>query len=46
MPEPLVRKKFAARGRLEEVAADFGVSDEAMQWRLYNFRLSDEPPST
>lgn len=45
MPEPLVRKKFAASGRLKKLATDVGVSEEAMHWRLYNLGLSERPPS-
>ena len=41
MPEPDVR---AALASVEEVAARFAVSDEAMQWRLYNLGLVDEAP--
>ncbi len=41
MPEPEVRREFSATARLAE---RFGVSDEAMRWRLYNFGLVDEHP--
>jgi Zn-dependent peptidase ImmA (M78 family) len=40
MPEVAVR---AAAGD-EAIAARFGVSGEAMRWRLYSFGLISEPP--
>jgi Zn-dependent peptidase ImmA (M78 family) len=41
MPEELVRGEFSAgRG----LADRFGVSGEAMHWRLYNFKLVAERP--
>jgi Zn-dependent peptidase ImmA (M78 family) len=44
MPEPAVRTAYA--GDASGVAASFGVSEEAMAWRLYNFGLvSERPPS-
>lgn len=44
MPEAAVRSAFAASGRVQAVAARFGVSEEAMGWRLYNFGLVGEHP--
>jgi Zn-dependent peptidase ImmA (M78 family) len=43
MPEPTVRAAFA--GAVEACAATFGVSGEAMQWRLYNLKLVEGPPT-
>jgi Zn-dependent peptidase ImmA (M78 family) len=40
MPEPAVR----ATAVDPDAAARFGVSVEAMRWRLYGFGLIDEPP--
>lgn len=40
MPEQAVRQVAA----VEDVAARFGVSDLAMQWRLYSFDLAERPP--
>ncbi len=45
MPEPLVRARFADAGRSDELADLFGVSEEAMHWRLYNFGLLLERPT-
>jgi Zn-dependent peptidase ImmA (M78 family) len=42
MPEPLVRSQFA--GSSIECAEAFGVSHEAMCWRLYNLGLVSERP--
>jgi Zn-dependent peptidase ImmA (M78 family) len=42
MPEGLVRASFD--GTAVGTASQFGVSDEAMGWRLYNIGLSEEPP--
>jgi Zn-dependent peptidase ImmA (M78 family) len=42
MPEPAVRQVAAE----ENVAARFGVSDLAMQWRLYSFDLAERPPES
>ena len=41
MPEPDVREQFSDN---PEPAARFGVSDEAMHWRLYNLGLVSERP--
>jgi|SRR5579884_510467 hypothetical protein len=43
MPESAVRAAFA--GSIPACAASFGVSEEAMHWRLYNFGLVEEPPA-
>jgi Zn-dependent peptidase ImmA (M78 family) len=45
MPEPEVRVAFAERRDLKELAATFGVSPLAMQWRLYSFELIDTAPA-
>lgn len=41
MPEPAVREAWS--GDPEATAAQFGVSGEAMRWRLYSFGLGDAP---
>jgi Zn-dependent peptidase ImmA (M78 family) len=41
MPEPAVRTEFAAGG---DIAERFGVSAEAMAWRLYNLAVTDVHP--
>lgn len=43
MPEPLVRRQFERDTRVDALAPLFGVSTEAMHWRLYSFGLSDKP---
>ena len=45
MPEPAVRAEFARAASAAELAGWFGVSEEAMGWRLYNFGVIDEHPS-
>jgi hypothetical protein len=42
MPEELVRERFD--GSLIETAAPFGVSEEAIHWRLYNLELVTTRP--
>jgi Zn-dependent peptidase ImmA (M78 family) len=42
MPEELVRNRFD--GTAAGTAVQFAVSEEAMGWRLYNVRLTPEPP--
>jgi hypothetical protein len=42
MPEAEVREAFSLRPALAE---HFGVSDEAMSWRLYNLGLASERPA-
>jgi hypothetical protein len=42
MPEELVRESFD--GSVSRAAIHFSVSEEAMAWRLYNVRLTQEPP--
>jgi hypothetical protein len=44
MPEPLVRQHFSRDESTDGLAATFGVSSEAMAWRLYNFGLSERRP--
>ena len=41
-PESLVRAAYA--GSIAECAETFGVSEEAMHWRLYNLGLVEERP--
>ena len=41
MPEPEVRGEW--NGDLDACAARFGVSGEAMRWRLYSFGLGEAP---
>jgi Zn-dependent peptidase ImmA (M78 family) len=41
MPEPALRSEFPREGDLAE---RFGVSSEAMAWRLYNLGLVEERP--
>lgn len=45
MPEPLVRAEWKRAPSCTELASTFGVSDEAMHWRLFNFDLVAEPPA-
>lgn len=45
MPEPAVRSAFAEDDSIGGLAERFGVSDEAMHWRLYNFELVAGRPS-
>ena len=44
MPEPAVRDEFRWSTSVAALAARFGVSTEAMQWRLYSFALVNLPP--
>jgi hypothetical protein len=41
MPEPAVREAW--EGDADACAASFGVSGEAMRWRLYSFGLGEAP---
>jgi hypothetical protein len=43
MPEPLVRREFPHAASSAELANWFGVSAEAMGWRLYSFGLGEAP---
>jgi Zn-dependent peptidase ImmA (M78 family) len=43
MPEPAVRDAFA--GAIADCAETFGVSEEAMHWRLFNIGLVTEMPA-
>ncbi len=45
MPEPAVRDAFPRADSVEAMAAMFGVSREAMHWRLFNFGLVEERPA-
>jgi hypothetical protein len=44
MPEPSVRESFAETPAPADLATRFGVSEEAMRWRLFNLGLLDERP--
>jgi Zn-dependent peptidase ImmA (M78 family) len=45
MPEPAVREGFRRAATTTELAKSFGVSDEAMGWRMYNLGLVLESPA-
>jgi hypothetical protein len=45
MPEPLVRAEWPRAMSCAELAAWFGVSENAMHWRLYNFGLVGAAPA-
>lgn len=42
MPEPAVREAWS--GSMPECAETFGVSEEAMHWRLFNLRVLAQQP--
>lgn len=44
MPEEELRAAYAPDAALGPLAERFGVSDEAMAWRLFNLELTDSPP--
>ena len=44
MPEGRVREAWGRAASVAELARSFGVSAEAMNWRLYSFELVQEPP--
>lgn len=44
MPVSLVRDAFAFDDSVAVIASRFGVSHEAMHWRLYNSGLIGEAP--
>ncbi len=44
MPEPAVRAEWGRAESAAELARGFGVSEEAMRWRLFSFGLVGEPP--
>jgi len=46
MPEPVVREEFVRSASLGELTARFGVSAEALNWRLYNLGLVVDRPGT
>jgi hypothetical protein len=46
MPVPAVRAVFGAAASVATTAESFGVSAEAMHWRLYNAGLVPDPPRT
>ena len=45
MPEELVASEFPRTAAILELATWFGVSAEAMSWRLYNLGLNDVRPA-
>jgi Zn-dependent peptidase ImmA (M78 family) len=45
MPEPAVREAWPRSATVDELALRFGVSSEAMSWRLYSFGLAARPTS-
>jgi Zn-dependent peptidase ImmA (M78 family) len=45
MPEDALRAEWPRAASAGELASWFGVSDEAMAWRLYNIGLSSDRPS-
>ena len=46
MPEEAVRAECLRAASAAELAAWFGVSEEAIGWRLYNLQLARETPQT
>jgi Zn-dependent peptidase ImmA (M78 family) len=44
MPEPAVKVAWAEEPEISECAEHFGVSSEAMAWRLYNLGLVEMHP--
>ena len=44
MPEERVHQEWPRAASAAELASWFGVSAEAMSWRLYSFGLVEEPP--
>ena len=46
MPEPAVRDEWRRAADLDELARRFGVSEQAMHWRLYSFGVVGERPET
>lgn len=45
MPEPAVRSAFGEDDSVEGLAERFGVSQEAMRWRLFNAGLIQDRPA-
>lgn len=45
MPKAAVCKEFGESPRLQHMAARFGVSEDAIAWRLYNFGLVESRPT-
>jgi Zn-dependent peptidase ImmA (M78 family) len=45
MPEPAVREEWPKAESATELASWFGVSEDAMSWRLYNIGLTRERPT-
>jgi hypothetical protein len=45
MPEPAVRAEWPRAESTEALARRFGVSEEAMGWRLYNLGVVEERPA-
>src|SRR5213592_1414776 len=44
MPEVAVREDWRPGSEIAEITAHFGVSTQAMSWRLYGFELVSEKP--
>lgn len=44
MPEDMIRAAWLRAPRVAAMASAFAVSPQAVQWRLYNFGLSDDRP--
>jgi Zn-dependent peptidase ImmA (M78 family) len=44
MPEDAVRAEWLRTPQVPAMAFTFGVSPNAVQWRLYNFGLVDDRP--
>jgi Zn-dependent peptidase ImmA (M78 family) len=44
MPEPRVREEWTRPAAIDELASRFGVSGQAMTWRLYSFGLVESGP--
>jgi Zn-dependent peptidase ImmA (M78 family) len=43
MPKPAVREAWTNASTTAELANRFGVSEEAIAWRLYSFGLRERP---
>lgn len=44
MPEDMIRAAWSRAPRVAAMASAFAVSPQAVQWRLYNFGLTDDRP--
>jgi hypothetical protein len=45
MPEPLVRAEWPRAASADELGRCFGVSEEAMHWRLFNLGFVENQPA-